>query len=289
MEDHGVTSITELSTEVSFCSKSRFFGHVCDIRREPFCEHELGRDHPECQRCNGQSPPQPPCFRYALKSYVDIDQCCSDVFNVTNLEEQETHLKHEDQPSDPKVMPKNISTSNQSPLTILAGKLKDHQDNVRKGIQITFTVNDCRTSAFHTPPGRSPRTSFDPFKVCCGSFHYCEVEVVHGRPSIGRRPYSVSTVSGVGSLLRPSGQTRRAPSCPVGHCKRPSLARPGQVIFVLLWPIFFIFFGQVICCQLIRSRWGNARIAVCPNSCDWPRDEQEQPPIWVLLFLCKFE
>ena len=159
-------------------------------------------------------------------------------------------MKHEDQPSDPKVMPKNISTSNQSPLTILAGKLKDHQDNVRKGIQITFTVNDCRTSAFHTPPGRSPRTSFDPFKVCCGSFHYCEVGVVHGRPSIGRRPYSVSTVSGVGSLLRPSGQTRRAPSCPVGHCKRPSLARPGQVIFVLLWPIFFIFFGQVICCRL---------------------------------------
>ena len=123
MEDHVVTSITELSTEVSFCSKSRFFGHVCDIRREPFCEYELGRDHPECQRCNGQSPPQPPCFRYALKSYVDIDQCCSDVFNVTNLEEQETHLKHEDQPSDSKVMPKNISTSNQSPLTILAGKL----------------------------------------------------------------------------------------------------------------------------------------------------------------------
>ena len=151
MEDHGVTSITELSIEVSFCFGKSFFGSVCDIRREPFCAHELGREHPECERCNAQSPPSDPPCKF----------------------------------------------------------------------------------------------------------------LVEGRPSIGRRPYSVSAVSGTGSLLSPRGLTRKASSCPFGHCKRPSLA----------------IAGRLICCLLIRSKWGNARVPVCPNSCDLP-SEQEQRPIW---------
>merc|ERR1712130_281226 len=65
---------------------------------------------------------------------------------------------------------------------------------------------------------------------------------------------SLSVVAGVRSLSLASGLTaRKSPStCPSRSCKRPSLAKPGTII----------------CCLLFQQKWGNAKIAVCPFSCD---------------------
>ena len=199
--EYGVSSITEMSINVPFCSQSL---SLCEEKHEPFCGHEYGRSHPECQRCNVLTPlPEPECLDFDLKQLVDIDQCCNDLFNERRY------------------------------------------SSLREGILQNFTITDCRLSALHLPPDASPRTSFDWFECC--SFGYCPNFAIGGPLSFA------SAVTGIGSLNQKSLASQNSGSfCPRGHCKRPSLSRPGRLI----------------CCLTIRVRWGSRRIAICPNSCD---------------------
>merc|ERR1712218_106827 len=102
-----------------------------------------------------------------------------------------------------------------------------------------FTMEDCRLSALHLPQDASPRTSFDLENTCC-SLGYCVVF-----SSDGLSLSFSSAVTGIGSLS-PTSLTRNRPSCPstdsckedthcdTNSCKRPSLARPGEIICCLL-------------------------------------------------------
>merc|ERR1711974_312829 len=107
----------------------------CDVKSEPFCDHEYGQSHPECQRCNVLTPlPEPKCLDYGLPKAIDIDQCCNDLFDVNFV-----------------------------PLIPFQ---KEILQNLRAGILQNFTINDCQLSALHLPPDAPPRTSFDP-QLCC--------------------------------------------------------------------------------------------------------------------------
>ena len=234
----GVTSITTLSIQESYCSDGPDYpdydywtsagsgsgsgsgstpitsppNRLCFLRDENFCDHELGRNHPECQRCNVLFPlPDPPCIRLDLR--VDVDECCKYFFNTSSYDDK---------------------------------WLSDVDVDFRQEIQSNFTMKDCQLTGFHQPPNTPPRTSFD--KSIC-----CEFDLCFNRPfsSGGTPPHTLSTVAGTGILAK-SSLASRTPSCPSFFCKRPSLASPGKII----------------CCPLIRRRWGNARIPVCPNSCD---------------------
>ena len=175
---------------------------LCGGKVEPFCSHEFGRNHPECQRCNLVTPlPKPRCLDYDLhRRRVRVDQCCELLFN---------DLRHE--------------------------------------IRQNFTKTECQLSQLHQPAGSLPITPFDP-DFCC-SFGFCLSEDAGGVPLS-----FVSATVGVRSLSPRSvlDQNSESHSCPFGFCKRPSLARPGNLI----------------CCQLIRASWRRRRIAICPNSCD---------------------
>ena len=151
-------------------------------------------------------------------------------------------------------------------LTLIRGQIGSDRirssDPIRGQISLTliedvmrnFTVKDCQLSGLHLPPGAPPRTSFDPYNICCSlGTYYCPDstfdEVVGGPTSFA------SGVTGIGSLI-PKGLGQILAACPFGHCKRPSLAKPGKLV----------------CCLLIRAPWAHARIAVCPHSCDWNGD-----------------
>jgi hypothetical protein len=112
-----------------------------------------------------------------------------------------------------------------------------------------FTMTDCRLSALHLPQNASPRTSFEWQNICCSFAQDCFASDALGTPLS-----FASAVTGIGTLTQKSlaSQNSGSFSCPFGHCKRPSLARPGKII----------------CCLLIRAPWGRGRIAICPNSCD---------------------
>merc|ERR1712130_271577 len=238
--ENGVSSITEMSIEVSRCSSAvvdtwgeyRICGpygpwkcdiSLCDVKSEPFCGHQYGRNHPECKRCNVLTPlPEPQCLDYELNKKpkrFDIDSCCRNLFNVKFITKTEEWQ--------------------------LDGE--DYYTNLRAGILQNFTINDCRLSALHIPPDSPPRTLFDP-QLCC-SFGFCRAACSNCIPaSFGRLPPFLTAATGTGSLT----PRRKSQSCPSAHCKRPSLARPGNLI----------------CCLLIRAPWGNRRIAICPYSCD---------------------
>ena len=260
--ENGVTSITEMAIIVPVCSqqsvvfgdygfgdygsgdygsgdyRSRDYGSgdngsgdygsakICEEKRKPFCGHEYGRSHPECQRCNVLTPlPEPECIDFDLRLFVvtgDVDRCCSDLFNDTLVEE----LKAEED-----------------------DKYYDPQIDLREEILQNFTMTDCRLSVLHLPQNASPRTSFEWENICCSFAQYCFAPAAVGTPLS-----FASAVTGIGSLNRKSlaSQNSGPFSCPFGHCKRPSLARPGKII----------------CCLLIRTPWGRRRIAICPNSCD---------------------
>jgi len=233
--ENGVSSITEMSIKVSRCSPAVVdsWGEyhiggpsnisICEVKSEPFCGHQYGRNHPECKRCNVLTPlPEPQCLDFELNKRpkrIYIDYCCKNLFNVkftTKTEERQ-----------------------------LDGE--DYYTNLRGGILQNFTINDCRLSALHIPPDSPPRTLFDP-QLCC-SFGFCRAACSNCIPaSFGRLPPFLTAATGTGSLT----PRRKSQSCPSAHCKRPSLARPGNLI----------------CCLLIRAPWGNRRIAICPYSCD---------------------
>ena len=235
--ENGVSSITEMSIGVSRCSSAvvdtwgeyRICGpygpwkcdiSLCDVKSEPFCGHQYGRNHPECKRCNVLTPlPEPQCLDFELNKKpkrIYIDSCCKNLFNV-----KFTTITEERQ---------------------LDGE--DYYTNLRGEILQNFTINDCRLSALHLPPDSPPRTLFDP-ELCC-SFGFCKAAASFGRPLS-----FLTAATGTGSLT-PKSLAQNCQSCPFAHCKRPSLARPGNLI----------------CCRLIRAPWGNRRIAICPYSCD---------------------
>ena len=217
--EYGVKSITEMSIEVTLCSPSSGPSNVslCDVRSEPFCGHEYGQSHPECQRCNVLTPvPNPPCLDFGIsKRQVSLEQCCADLFKV---------------------------------------KIKLATSIInREEILENFTINDCRLSALHLPQAAPPRTSFDPELICCSFPGYCPMLPSLFETSNGVPLSFLTAVTGIGSLGPKSLAAQNSQvSCPFGHCKRPSLARPGKLV----------------CCLLIRAPWGKARIAICPNSCD---------------------
>ena len=221
----GVTSITKISIEESWCSAAEYLGgewiewdkrntSLCHLGTpQSFCEHELGRDHPECQRCNVLTPlPDPPCPKYYV--WPDLDACCQYLFNQTSYDDE---------------------------------FLEEDEIELRREIQRNFTIKDCQLTGLHQPPNTPPRTAFNN-GICC-KFLACDYF-----DSNGREPHSLSAVTGVSDIrfLAETSLTRKSPSCPSGFCKRPSLENPGAII----------------CCPLVRRRWGNARVPVCPNSCD---------------------
>lgn len=239
---HGVTSITEMAIIVPFCSKQSvvfgdygtgdyWFEMICEEKREPFCGHEYGRSHPECQRCNVLTPlPEPECIAFELRlehRRGDVDRCCSDLFNDTLVEELKAQEEDDSQ-----------------------------IDLRREEILQNFTMTDCRLSVLHLPQNASPRTSFKWKNICCSYATY----VLYARSycisseSLGAPLSFASAVTGIGSLNQNSlaSQNSGSFSCPFGHCKRPSLARPGKII----------------CCLLIQAPWGRRGIAICPYSCD---------------------
>ena len=60
MHEYGVSSITQMSIYGSVCAQN-----LCTEKVQPFCSHELGRNHPECLRCNLVTPlPTPRCLDY---------------------------------------------------------------------------------------------------------------------------------------------------------------------------------------------------------------------------------
>ena len=200
-------SITEMSISVPVCTP--FVGiegpsniSICYVKSEPFCGHEFGWNHPECQRCNDLATlPEPECLDYGLSKDIDIDGCCNHLFNDTIVEE----LKANDE---------DYVTSDIFDL--------------REKVLQNFTINDCQLSFLHLPPDASPRTSFDPRFICC-AFGYCQVPVSFGVPLT-----FLGAVTGIESL-NPNSLSRSSPSCPsVHYCIRPSLARAGKLICCLL-------------------------------------------------------
>merc|ERR1712130_604358 len=159
--ENGVSSITEMSIKVSRCSPAVVdsWGEyhiggpsnisICEVKSEPFCGHQYGRNHPECKRCNVLTPlPEPQCLDYELNKKpkrFDIDSCCRNLFNVKFITKTEEWQ--------------------------LDGE--DYYTNLRAGILQNFTINDCRLSALHLPPDSPPRTLFDP-QLCC-SFGFCMI------------------------------------------------------------------------------------------------------------------
>ena len=180
-----------MSIEVNSCN------FICVQKSRPFCGHEYGRGHPECQRCNVLTPvPEPQCFDFELKRSVKIDRCCTDLFNDTSVEE----------------------------LKVTEGDYFDF--DFREEILQNFTINDCYLSALHLPQYASPRTLFYPY-TCC-KVGYCSESAGGGQPLT-----FLTAVTGIGSL-RPKSLARNSPSCPPAHCIRPSLARPGKLICCVL-------------------------------------------------------
>ena len=126
---------------------------ICQEEREPFCGHEFGRSHPECQRCNVLTPlPQPECLDFHLKvrRRVFIDRCCTDLFNDTFVEKLKAELLPEEEEDE-----------------YFANQIELREDIIQN-----FTMNDCRLSALHLPQDVSPRTSFEMEKLCCAVGYY---------------------------------------------------------------------------------------------------------------------
>merc|ERR1712037_794308 len=219
--DNHVSSITEMKIEVSFCaSGASGASGFCDVRFEPFCGHEYGQSHPECQRCNVLTPlPEPRCLKYGQSDAIDIDRCCRALFD--------------DAIFDVNFIPRFLPSQ------------KEDLENFREEILQNFTINECRLSGLHLPPDAPPRTSFDP-EFCCRFGSLCKSSISDGDP-----PTFLSAVTGIGSL-RPNFLSRSSPSCPTGHCIRPSRATPQERI----------------CCLLIEAQWRRRNILICPNSCD---------------------
>ena len=266
---YGVKSITEMLVYQPYCApikvvRNEFFLvasdpsniTLCTVKTASFCDHQLGKNHPECQRCNVLTPiPDPQCLDFAQNSEgsrLEIDRCCTDLFNGTLLEELKAQVPGPG--PDPRTDFIDID-----PRTDRVGSDRIRpSDPIRGQISLTliedvmrnFTVKDCQLSGLHLPPSAPPRTSFDPYNICCSlGTYYCPDstfdEVVGGPTSFA------SGVTGIGSLI-PKGLGQILAACPFGHCKRPSLAKPGKLV----------------CCLLIRAPWAHARIAVCPHSCD---------------------
>ena len=250
----GRAPITRLTVEESYCSKSNYppststsvstpSDGVCKFGdAQLFCNHKLGRDHPECQRCNVVYPlPDPPCLKYVGRklSSVDLDDCCHSIFNNTFFG---TNLNYDYEGS----------LEGLESFEDYEGSENYEDDlhsDLRKEIQRNFTTNDCQLSGLHQPPDSPPRTSFDN-SICCEAFVSCSQSVV--QYSVYARQ-SLSAVAGI-QILSETSLAKRTPSwtCPRFFCKRQSLARPGKVI----------------CCPLTRRLWGNTRVLVCPRSCD---------------------
>jgi hypothetical protein len=205
----GWSPITGLTVEESYCSKSNFppspstsvsspTNGVCKLGdAELFCNHKLGRDHPECKRCNVVYPlPDPPCLKYDGTSLFILDDCCHFIFNNTG--------------NHPWYHPFFSS------------------EDLRKEIQRNFTMNDCQLSGLHQPPDSPPRTSFDNSICCDAPFTSC-ISGVSSASALTRQ--SLSAVAGIQDLAETS-LANRTPSwtCPSFFCKQQSLARPGTVI-----------------------------------------------------------
>jgi len=230
---YGVSSITEMSVYGPACSwlgvdegESFVTKRLCEAnspaKAEPFCSHEFGRNHPECQRCNLVTPlPKPRCLDYDLQRR-NMDQCCDLLFNDT------------------------VAGFNPVRLRFFLSR-RDYKDDLRQEITQNFTKTECQLSQLHQPAGSLPISPFDP-DFCC-SFGFCRSYNAEGVPL----SFNSATV-GVRSLSPRSvlDQNSELNSCPLGFCKRPSLARPGNLI----------------CCQVVRASWRRRRIAICPNSCD---------------------
>ena len=233
---YGVSSITEMSVYGPACSwldvdegESFVTKRLCQAKVEPFCSHEFGRNHPECQRCNLVTPlPKPRCLDYDLQRR-DMDQCCDLLFNDTVADETNANYEYY-----------SVDFNHYSDYM-------DYKDDLRHEIRQNFTKTECQLSQLHQPADSLSITPFDP-DFCC-SFGFCLVEDAGGVPLS-----FVSATVGVRSLSPRSvlDQNSESHSCPFGFCKRPSLARPGNLI----------------CCQLIRASWRRRRVAICPNSCD---------------------
>lgn len=209
-EWNGWFPITRLTVKESYCSKSNFppspstsvsspSNGVCSFGdAEPFCNHKLGRDHPECKRCNVVYPlPDPPCPKYkGTEEIMDLDECCHSIFNNTFFSSE----YNED----------------------------DWRSDLRKEIQRNFTINDCQLSGLHQPPDSPPRTSFDNSICCDAPFVSCSRI---DNSADARSVQALSAVAGIQDLAETS-LAKSTPSwtCPSFFCKRQSLARPGKVI-----------------------------------------------------------
>ena len=126
--------------------------------------------------------------------------------------------------------------------------LLDYQDYLKDEIRQNFTKAECELSLLHQPQDQSPISPFDP--------SFCdppEPGVAGGfnGPADEFPLLFLSATTGVSSLS-PKSLLGQNSECSFSFYKRPSLARPGNLI----------------CCQLIRASWRWRRIAVCPNSCD---------------------
>ena len=130
-------------------------------------------------------------------------------------------------------------------VTLADGLSLDYQ-NLKHEIRQNFTKEECQLSFLHQPQDQPPISPFDP--------SFCdppEPGVAGGFNGHDDEFPLISAITGVSSLS-PKSLLDQNSECPFSFCKRPSLARPGNLI----------------CCQLIRSSWRRRRIAVCPNSCD---------------------
>ena len=156
-----------------------------------------------------------------------MDRCCDDLFNVTLTDELK--VNYEDYSGEDSY-----------------NSFLDYQDYLKHEVRQNFTKEECQLSFLHQPQDQPPISPFDP--------SFCdppEPGVAGGFNGPDDEFPLISAITGVSSLS-PKSLLDQNSECPFSFCKRPSLARPGNLI----------------CCQLIRSSWRRRRIAVCPNSCD---------------------
>ena len=210
MIEYGVSSITEMSISQSVCAQN-----LCTEKVQPFCSHEFGRNHPECLRCNLVTPlPTPRCLDYERGCLVD--QCCDDLFNVTPTDELKVNYEG--------------YSGEDSYNSFLA-----YSDYLKHEIRQNFTKAECELSLLHQPQDQSPISPFDP--------SFCdppEPGVAGGfnGPADEFPLLFLSATTGVSSLS-PKSLLGQNSECSFSFYKRPSLARPGNLI----------------CCQLIRASW----------------------------------
>ena len=177
--------------------------NTCDIQQKPFCDHELGRNHPECKRCSAHSPaPNPPCFKYSLCRSPDcggmesrVRECCSGAFNFSVTEKIEAATEDIDD------LNEYIAESD---------KITETEEPLRKN----FT-DHCFESTLYSPRNSPPRGTLD----TCLIFPFDSA----GASS----PTSLSGISGLGSIQPKSLQGEAV--CTLPFCKRPSRINPDTI------------------------------------------------------------